>query len=618
MCRGNPPGRPAAKAPTGTANRLEQRKNKNRTAHALRVQCQVAHFCIYQAAERARQASLRVAELLRTLHPAAWLVVGTALVQHRRSRAAKRGDLREIRSQVFTDDFHIAIVTTAALPWMTGTAINPLLRAAYLSKAGRSVTLAVPWLHPREQALVFPGRLRFADPQAQERHIRLWLAERGGVRADFRLRFYPASSPPTQTRPRTSRAALFLESFSPAPFTVATSLILPLGDASGRLNALPARDVTGCFEAGECDVCVLEEPEHLNWYHSGANWRHRFKLVIGVVHTNYLYYARMYAGAATAAVLKRLNEWMCGAYCDRVIKLSGTIQPLPRAVVCNVHGVRSEFLEIGRRAARSHFPPRRAGAYFLGKVLWAKGHRLLIDYLALQQSLGQPPTHVDVYGGGEDLAEVEVEAAARELRLSFFPPTDHSGATLRRYKVFINPSQSEVLSTTTAEALAMGKFVVVQRHPSNDFFMQFRNTLPYDTPEEFLLQAATNLLGAFLEPSWNLLGEPEPLSAEERRALSWEGATDRFLEAVSNCTLSDVLPTLGDHATRWVHATVQKGGPVGDRLRRASGAGPVWKQSWLAQEKWRAAPPTEIVEASILATPPGMAPVRASAAPPRR
>ena len=258
--------------------------------------------------------------------------------------------------------------------------------------------------------------------------------------------------------------------------------------------------MTGCFEAGECDVCVLEEPEHLNWYHSGANWRHRFKLVVGVVHTNYLYYAKMYAGAATAAVLKRLNEWMCGAYCDRVIKLSGTIQPLPRAVVCNVHGVRSEFLEIGRRAARSHFPPRRAGAYFLGKVLWAKGHRLLIDYLSLQQSLGQPQTHVDVYGGGEDLAEVEVEAAARELRRlllaaarrgqrrgrrgeregaavgspSSRPPTTlapRCGGTrseaeplrcARRCErrlftaaavaqVFINPSQSEVLSTTTAE-----------------------------------------------------------------------------------------------------------------------------------------------------------------------
>ena len=185
--------------------------------------------------------------------------------------------------------------------------------------------------------------------------------------------------------------------------------------------------------------------------------------------------------------LRAINVGMTRAYCDHVIKLSDTLQPLPRAVVCNVHGVRGDFLRVGRAAARP-FHRWSGGAYFLGKVLWAKGHRLLLEYLMLQQARGDAPTHIDVYGGGEDLKDIKNAAMDAAVDLTFFPPTDHADPALRRYKVFVNPSRSEVLSTTTAEALAMGKFVVLERHPSNDFFVGFANALPYDTAEEFLSQ----------------------------------------------------------------------------------------------------------------------------------
>lgn len=65
----------------------------------------------------------------------------------------------------------------------------------------------------------------------------------------------------------------------------------------------------------------------------------------------------------------------------------------------------------------------------------------------------------------------------------------------------------------------MGKFVVCADHPSNDFFRSFPNCLTYKTSEDFVAKVKEAMTR-----------DPQPLTPEQRYNLSWEAATQRFME----------------------------------------------------------------------------------------
>lgn len=249
--------------------------------------------------------------------------------------------------------------------------------------------------------------------------------------------------------------------------------------------------------------------------------------------------------------MRLLVSWMCRAHCHRIIKLSGTLDKFApeKELVENVHGVRNTFLDVGSDLCKKLQSPDITSdpvfaadapptVYFIGKMLWSKGLGSLMELLKFSEEDADLKVMVDMYGGGPDRSAAEKQAEELGLSMPFHGPIDHAAlgsthkvclvmtqlvdddVTLTRLQIFVNPSTSEVLCTTSAEALAMGKFVILPSHPSNDFFAQFPNCLSYTSKEEFV----GNLYYA-------LTHSPQPMTEEFLYPLTWEAATERLAAA---------------------------------------------------------------------------------------
>jgi hypothetical protein len=482
-------------------------------------------------------------------------------------------------------DKNVWIVTTAALPWFTGTAVNPLLRAAYWTlyqqehcEQHRTTTLVVPWLEESQDRLVLYGaEWQDASMQQQEDYIRNWL------RDDAQL---PLA------------AARLKILFYPARYHESLQSIFAMGDFCERLEI-------STTTRHQDSVCILEEPEHVNFYRApGRNsWRSKFPHVIGIVHTNYKAYVSQHSllsNMLTAPLVGVMSAFMVRAYCDKVIKLSDVLQEYApeKQVTCNVHGVRQAFLSVDM--------PTGSKVYFIGKLLWAKGLDKLLELQAYYKKHTGDYFEMTIYGSGAEADEIQQaflgtdststdepmalsssslsyaalskyyyysnswNVSRQPLPVSFPGRQDH--ATLSTdYKIFVNPSVTEVLCTTTAEAIAMNKFVIIPDHPSNNGFLaSFPNVLRYKTSAEFV---------QYLQ--YAMTHAPTLLSDDLRYTLTWEAATMRLLQAATiterDAARRERIGKKYDETIAKWHYQLGKGS-TGDVLRKVLGGGPVAEQ----------------------------------------
>lgn len=253
-------------------------------------------------------------------------------------------------SDLSNKDRRIWVITTASLPWRTGTAVNPLLRALYLTRGRPSqyVTLMIPWLTNKQAQQQLYGQ-QFDSRESQEAWIRKYCRDRANCaqeEPELRIWFWKGSY------------------------------------HSGFGSIFPAEDICSLVPKEEADVAILEEPEHLNWWRTPPKekgeeaewgWTQRFSYVVGVLHTNYSAYAKQYGmgtAVVTAPALNGLSALVVRAYCHRLIRLSATLTSLDKELetTCNVHGVRDEFFAKPEQVVEDK---SLAPVYFIGKICMA-------------------------------------------------------------------------------------------------------------------------------------------------------------------------------------------------------------------------------------------------------
>ncbi|MGD1849048.1 MAG: hypothetical protein ACFCBU_00020 [Cyanophyceae cyanobacterium] len=389
-------------------------------------------------------------------------------------------------------------MTISALPWRTGTSINPLLRAAYLSKEHK-----VELVLPECKNIPKTSQFKFAEKEDIRQKSFSYLDQALPInkwnRKNITINFYEG----------------IYKSFCDSIYPKKSILDYPF----------------------QGDILIIQDPLQLFLQPSflpdfktlflSYPMKRQYGLVIGIIETNHFYFIPEITRNSLEAwlwktVLKLLGNFFLSQQCDAIIAVSSTFPRLHKNfIIENVNGVHDKFFY------DNSLTSEKKGLYYIGKLTHLKNVDKLLEF-AVRFKL-----KIDFFGGILDVPR-ELPKKLRESydqRMSLcreWLRTDHINyksqafapeEKLLSYSTFINFSESEGLCTTTAEALAMGKFVIIPDHPSNDFFKSFKNALIFTKYSE--------VIGLIHQ-----INDSQPVYDSTTKQLSWSNANKRLMNII--------------------------------------------------------------------------------------
>ncbi len=163
----------------------------------------------------------------------------------------------------------------------------------------------VPWLAKCDQELTFINGVTFDTPDEQEKFMGEWITKRTNLTPKYKVAWYSGASAHLCMRFLCGPADLRVTGY-----TTHLAILIPGGSAlhfkqyadpnaqdkgemvdvntawnAGRydrtlLGIFQVGNLTSVVEEAGAEVVILEEPEHLTWYHHGPRWTEKFSHVV--------------------------------------------------------------------------------------------------------------------------------------------------------------------------------------------------------------------------------------------------------------------------------------------------------------------------------------------------